>query len=247
MKKILVVGLGEVGTPIKRLEEEAGNKVDILEMDIKPQVLNKDTHGYFYDVMHVCIPFSEKFADFVLNYVTEYHPRLTVIHSTVPVGTTQKIADQIEVAIVHSPVRGIHPNMYDGLKQFVKYIGGDNSSAEWAIEHFEDIGLEPYYLGSSQTTELNKLLSTAYYGWNILFAKEAQRICDYYGLDYDKVYTHPNKTYNYGYTRLGKENVVRPILVPPRGRIGGHCVSQNIELLEETPLKKVFKELNENE
>jgi len=54
-----------------------------------------------------------------------------------------------------------------------------------------------------------------------------------------------NKQYNDGYTKLGKSNVVRPVLTPPSGKIGGHCVSQNFELLPEGKLKKVIKELNE--
>ena len=43
----------------------------------------------------------------------------------------------------------------------------------------------------------------------------------------------------------GKENVIRPVLYPPQTRIGGHCVSENFELLPKGRLKKVCKDLNE--
>ena len=45
-----------------------------------------------------------------------------------------------------------------------------------------------------------------------------------------QVYTWANETYNQGYKELGKENVIRPVLFPPKGEIGGHCVVPNFNL-----------------
>ena len=85
--------------------------------------------------------------------------------------------------------------------------------------------------------ELAKLLDTTYYGYNILFAKYVNEMCQENDLDFDNVYTKPNKTYNSGYTELGKTNVIRPVLTPPDGEIGGHCVTQNFKLLPAGKLK----------
>ena len=240
MKNILLIGCGETGSAIKQVEEEAGNNVQIAEIDSKP-----DTDTLF-DVMHVCIPYSDKFSRIALKYVLEYSPKLTMIHSTVKVGTTEQLSNQIGY-IVHSPIRGVHPHLYEGVKEFVKYVGGDEDAAELAIKHLESIGVEPYYLGSAKTTEFAKILSTTYYGWNILFTKYAKKMCDKLKLDYDKVYTHPNRTYNFGYAGLGIEHVCRPVLYPLHGKIGGHCISQNFELLPESLLKDIVKELNEKD
>jgi len=68
-----------------------------------------------------------------------------------------------------------------------------------------------------------------------------------YDLQYDEVYTHPNNTYNEGYEELGMPNVRRPVLYPPEGKIGGHCIAPNFELLPDSLLKRMAKELNENE
>jgi len=237
MKKVLIMGLGDVGKAIKQVEVEAGNTPDVREIDSKLSNL-KD-----YDVMHVCIPFSKEFKFSVLKCVWEHTPKLVIIHSTVPPGTTKDISNMIGY-VVHSFVRGVHPNLYEGVKTFVKYVGGDEDASDLAIEHLESIGLETYYLGNAKTSEIAKILSTTYYGWNILFAKQAKRICDDLSVDFDKAYTIPNKTYNLGYTWLSKENVVRPVLTPPKGKIGGHCVSQNFELLPESMLKSICIMMN---
>ena len=91
---------------------------------------------------------------------------------------------------------------------------------------------------------MSKILSTTYYNWNIQFCRLVKEICEEYDLDFDSVYNHFNKTYNEGYTELDMKNVVRPILYPPKGKVGGHCQLPNIELLPEGELKKIMKELN---
>ena len=40
-----------------------------------------------------------------------------------------------------------------------------------------------------------------------------------------------NKTYNEGYKKIGKKNVIRPVLYPPKGGITGHCVIPNAKIL----------------
>jgi len=52
------------------------------------------------------------------------------------------------------------------------------------------------------------------------------------GIDFEKTVTDFNKTYNQGYSKLGKKNVVRPVLYPPGEGIKGHCVVSNAEILK---------------
>jgi len=56
-------------------------------------------------------------------------------------------------------------------------------------------------------------------------------MCDKYGLSYENVYTWSNETYNDGYSKLSKTNVIRPVLLPPKGKSGGHCIGNNYKLL----------------
>lgn len=189
------------------------------------------------DVLHICIPGNlPDFVEIARKNITEYCPQgLTIIHSTVPVGTTEEIekACPTGTAIVHSPVRGVHPNLALGLKTFVKYIGSDHPTpGEVAANHLESIGMKPHLVYKSKTTELAKLLDTTYYGLCIAFHAYALELCEKEGLNFDRVMTDMNESYNAGYTKLGKANVVRPVLYPPTGPIGGHCVIPNAALLK---------------
>ena len=147
-----------------------------------------------------------------------------------PPGTTKLIsADYPNVA--HSPVRGVHPNLAEGIQTFVKVFGGTGAIS--ASKHFShDLGIECDVYESSLSTEVAKLLDTSYYGVCIAWHDYAQKLCDKHGVDFDEAQTHYNQTYNNGYKELGKGNVVRPTLIPPDGSIGGHCVVQNAELLQ---------------
>jgi len=246
MKRSIIVGYGEVGEALFKIEKNSQYEPFALDVNGRlpeqKSILVDDT----IEVVHICFPFKTLviFRKDIVYYWKNYKPKLIIIHSTVPVGTTEDLCKYIPCPIVHSPIRGVHPELYKGLLEFVKYVGGTNESATKGVDYLKSIGLKAERLGTSSDTELMKILSTTYYGWNILFAKEAQKLCTYYGLDYDKVYTTPNKSYNEGYRKLGMEYVVRPVLVPPKKHIGGHCVSQNTQFLPESLLKKHFNILN---
>lgn len=242
MKNILLIGEGEVGSALKRIEEEAGNKVYVLDLKYP----NKPEVAIIYDVCHVNIPYSERFIEIVDGYVKTYNPKLLIINSTVPLGITNKVKKATKLPTVHSPIRGVHPNLYDGIKTFSKIIGGAAKDTKLADEHLTSIGLKITIYGSCKESELAKLLCTTYYGWNILFAKQVALMCKKYGLEYNNVYKDFNQSYNEGYTKLGKSNVVRPVLTPPEGTIGGHCVGNNFELLPKSKLKKFAKKMNED-
>lgn len=243
MKNILLIGEGEVGSALKRIEEEAGNKVHVLDLKYP----NKPEAGSIvYDVCHVNIPYSDRFIEIVEGYAKEYNPKLLIVNSTVPLGITNKVKKATRLPTVHSPIRGVHPNLYEGIKTFTKIVGGISKDTKLASEHFTSIGLKTVIYNSAKESELAKVLCTTYYGWNILFAKQVALMCKKYGLEYNNVYKDFNQSYNEGYAKLGKSNVVRPVLTPPEGPIGGHCVGNNFELLPKSKLKKFAKKMNED-
>ena len=152
-------------------------------------------------------------------------------------GTTKKLSKKFKGIVVHSPVRGLHPKLFEGIKTFVKYIGADNKKAgRLAKKHLEGLGLKTKLFFPSLTTELGKILDTTYYGLIIAWHGEMKKICDEVGVDFEKAATDFNKTYNEGYKKLGMPNVTRPVLYPPKNGIGGHCILPNAKIL-----KKYFK------
>ena len=223
--KIGILGYGEVGQAIAKFYQNP------LIKDLK-----RDDGLEGADILHICIPWSNDFVKIVKNEIKKIKPKLTIIHSTVAIGATKKIISGLHRdcrGVVHSPIRGIHPRLYKGIKTFIKYIGTDNKKAgAFAKKHLESLGIKTKVLMPSLTTEIGKLLDTSYYGLAIAWHGEMKKICDKLGVNFERAVTDFNKTYNEGYTKLGKKNVVRPVLYPPKNGIKGHCIIQNTEILK---------------
>lgn len=237
--KVGILGLGEVGKAIKEVYENA-NPVNDYEMFFCDKGQNLYEFKKPIDVeeqmeyIHICIPYSDKFEGIVEGVIETYKPIYTIIHSTVKVGTTKRLNDKFG-NIVHSPIRGVHPNLYKGVMTFLKYIGADDTRVGITVlRHFvDDLYLQAGLVERSGTTELGKLLSTTYYGMAIAFHDYADNLCKENDLNFGKVMTSFNHSYNAGYTALGMREVVRPNLYPPKGKIGGHCIVPNAKILKE--------------
>jgi len=231
--KVLVVGAGEVGRSL----------YNVIKDSCEAEIVDKDQVSEMSpEIMHVCFPYSENFVQYVKEYVEKYKPIVTVINSTVPVGTTESLGK----GFVHSPIRGKHPNLEGGIRTFTKEVGGDEPElCQMVANHFTLAGIPTMYRGlSAKNTEFAKIMCTTYYGWAIVFAKEMKKLCNEYGLDFEAVYTEWNKDYNAGYVALGMPQYFRPVLDDMPGKIGGHCVAQNCEL-ENNLLTRLVKEYND--
>jgi len=113
-----------------------------------------------YDVIHICFPYNQKFEEAVEVYLDLYLAPggLVIIHSTVPVGTSAKFN------AVHSPIRGVHPHLAEGIRTFTKFFGGLRAvEAAWI---FAQLGIETVTSPQAEDTEAMKLWDTTYYGWN---------------------------------------------------------------------------------
>lgn len=216
MSKHLIIGTGQVGSA---LFEVLYDKYDVTGIDIDRFALEE------FDVIHVCIPYVDGFVTDVTNYKLQYLAPggLVIIHSSVAVGTSDRLG------AVHSPIRGVHPNLAEGIRTFTKFFGG--ARAEEAAGIFRDLGITCVHTPDARNTEALKLWDTTYYGWNIVFEKAVHAYCDKHRLDFNIVYTRANRTYNNGYVRLGMPEVLRPVLDHREGPIGGHCVIPNAKIL----------------
>lgn len=229
-----ILGYGEIGQALAKLYTEP-----------KVKDLNRDDGLTGIETLHVCIPYSEKFVDIVVQEITMYKPTLTIIHSTLAVHTTQTIQHLVpqDCYVVHSPIRGVHPNLIESILTFTKYVGSDYpTGAKMAKKALEEIGCTVKILKNSATTELGKLLSTTYYALCIAWHGEMQKMCDAIGVPYDEAITDFNQTYNAGYSILDKLSVIRPTLQPPQKTegIGGHCLIPNTKILNELFESKIL-------
>lgn len=222
MDKIGIIGFGEIGKGLNNVYLKHGYNPSILDPFLQIQDdLNK------CDILNVCIPYSDNFFSIVQKYIDDLDPKLTVIHSTVHPGTTRKINGKV----LHSPVRGLHPNLDTGIQTFLKYIGSEDLLlSEHYQTHLESLGISSHICKDSLTTEYAKLLDTSYYGLCIAFHNEVNKICENNSIDFEEVMTIYNSSYNDGYQTLGKRHFMRPTLYAGT-KIGGHCVIPNLEIL----------------
>ena len=215
--KTIIIGAGEVGRSLCRVLQE---KHEVFLRDVQEENVEGEV-----DVMNICFPYFRIFEDEVRRYQKLYKPKLTIIHSTVPVGTSRKLG------AVHSPIHGRHPNLAKGILTFTKYIGGARpKDTALARKFLNQAGIKTKVVSSPEASELSKILCTTYYGFAILFMKETKRICGKLGISFSEVYNW-NQHYNRGYAKLGLHSVIRPILKYKDGPIGGHCVVPNTKLL----------------
>lgn len=214
----VVLGLGEVGDALLSILKDAyGDNAIGFDIDY-----SRVDNVYF---LHICFPYSDVFLGQVSKYIGFYSPKYTVVHSTVPVGTCDKIG------AIHSPVRGQHYDMKTSLKTFVKYVGGPRGDSDAVANEFLRAGIPVHVVGDAKSSELSKILCTTLYGVMIRFAKDVDKYCLENGLTTSDVLTLWTKTYNDGYARLGHPEYIRPIIEPLQIGIGGHCIIPNTELL----------------
>lgn len=229
-KNVVIVGLGEIGKPLFKIASEYHHVVGV---DISPpaeSTLNAD-------FLHICFPFQiNDFVGEVARYIELFNPALTIINSTVAVGTTRAICQRSGRAVVNSPVRGKHVRMAEELRFYKKFVGAlEMESARQAATHFESMGIGTRILSSPEATELAKLTETSYFGLMIAWAQEVERYCDKWGQAYDEVVSF--------YEEI-------PFFPPTKyfpGIIGGHCVLPNIEILrkfDDSSLLKAIQNSN---
>jgi UDP-N-acetyl-D-mannosaminuronate dehydrogenase len=229
-KSVVVLGLGEVGRPLFQL---LSKHYKTIGADIVPP---EGPVGKV-DVLHVCYPFEIKdFVGETARYIDMFKPALTVINSTVAIGTTRAVAQRTGAALAHSPVRGKHVRMLEELSNYTKFIGAtDPASGQYAAKHFEGAGLKTKVLSAPEATEVAKLTETTYFGLLIAWAQEVERYCDQAGQAYEEIGAF------YDEIRFFPTTKYFP------GIIGGHCVMPNIELLrrfDDSSLLRAIQESN---
>lgn len=212
----LVVGMGQIGSAITQVFAS-----DVETLDINSEPVKKSI-----DIMHVCFGYSKDFIREVKRYQVKYSPKLTIIYSTVPIGTTKKLKHT-----VHSPVEGRHPRLYSSVMMGTRFIGyNDPKDLKLANEVYRLHKIQA--VPDSNWTEFLKLSSTAKYGINLVFAEYMNDVSKKLGMDYEFV-KEWDMAYNQLYRKLKFHNYRKFVLEPPRGKIGGHCVVPNAFLLDD--------------
>lgn len=225
-KTVVVVGCGEIGKPLYQLS--CGGYEQVLAVDlILPE---PEEPQYPVEALHICIPGSlPDFNRIVETYVQYYEPELLLIHSSSLPGMTDKLAEHFGLdRVVHSQVHGKHhgDRMRRDMLRHPKFVATRSDLAfEKAKKIFVAIGHAPEdirRLSSPLAGEIVKLLATTYFGYLLAWTQEVERLSDKMNLSFDELMT---------FTILDTPDF--DICGKYPGIIGGHCVMQNIEILQQ--------------
>lgn len=237
----LVIGCGEIGGP---LADILSITQEVYRLDCDPTKSDADI-PHKVGVMHICFPFdpkdASKFILGVVDYVSKYDPSAVFIHSTVPPGTTSMIGSYVGsfTRIFYSPVRGRHTEMHRDLMRYRKFLAAVHSpELKIGVELLEQRWFDVAVMESTETLELAKLLETTYSGLLIAWAQEMERYAQKAGADREEAL---------GFTA---EIDYLPGYIFQPGRIGGHCIMQNLDLLDfirESSLVTAIRESNEDD
>mgnify|MGYP001362147999 CR=1 FL=1 len=213
----IVIGLGETGEPLLEILRKTNSET--IGYDFKDGIIPCWVAREDFEVLHICIPYSHEFISTVREYQKFCHASLTIIHSTVPIGTTSQIPNA-----VHSPIRGKHGRMKEDLLKYPKWVGGEK--AEVAGNYLKAHGFDVRVVETSEQTEAMKLLCLAKYGKDISFAYYCNELADKYNFPYNDILAW-DVEYNNGV----EARLKRPLITNLEGTIGGHCVVQNTKVL----------------
>jgi len=209
---VVVVGMGEVGKPLFNILSRTYRTIGV---DIEPVELDGGC-----DVLHICYPFQMKdFLGVTAAYIEKYQPKLTIINSTLGVGTTRKVQERVAAPVAYSPVRGKHVKMEQDMLHYKKFVAGfDAGVTKQAAEHFAAAGFKTATFPNPEAGEVSKLMETTWLGILVGWAQDIERMAAQCGATYADV------------NAFIEEIPFLPTNVFP-GYIGGHCVMPNIEIL----------------
>jgi len=172
---------------------------------------------------------------------------LVILESTSPPGTTERIAERIEVVsglkppevfVAHAPERVLPGRILREVVENDRIVGGvDDASTEKGAEFYESFARGTVLRTDARTAETTKLVENAFRDVNIAFANELSFVAEELGLDVWDVIEMANR-----HPRVN-------ILSPGPG-VGGHCIPVDPWFLiaaapNRTPLMRVAREVND--
>jgi len=239
--KDVVAGLGEIGMPILKLLSKSNI---VIGYDLNPKLVEKKKFDKLIDletcILHICIPFTNKFITNVKLLYKKFQPKCIVIHSTIEPSTTKKLQSVLPIPVIYSATRGVHKRMINDLKRYTKFFSVYDfaPNSKWANQLFtskmQKAGIKTKKMSNPLTLEIAKIIvDTSYYGWLITYAQLSNMIAMKYKINYDEMWSFADEIHKI----LGN----RPKMFP--GYIGGHCVIPNLDLISDKTLS-LIKEIN---
>lgn len=174
---------------------------------------------------------------------------LIIIESTIPPGTTEKVAGKLKklrpdiapdkLHIAHSPERVLPSQILKELIENDRVVGGLTTEAgALAAEFYRSFIQGEVHITDAKTAEITKLVENSFRDVNIAFANELSLICEELGVSVWEVVEMAN--------RHPRVNILKP-----GPGVGGHCIAVDPWFLiqsspENSKLMRVAREQNDS-
>jgi nucleotide sugar dehydrogenase len=246
-KKVLVIGLGEIGVATAEYLTSLGITVDgydirevALENAKKSQVIrNAPKDLSVYDYYTVCISTHSNGNLFVpdLKGIYDIADQLAIkgkpgslvcIDSTVTVGTCRKFQEKVghKLHVAHIPHR-YYSNQKDlyGVRQ-VRVAGGcEPCCLKSAVEFYNHLlGIPLFQVEAIEVAEASKLVENASRFLQIAFTEEIKLLCDKMQIDFGTLREAVNSKWNVK-------------LLEARDGINGHCLPKDSHMYSDLVTK----------
>ncbi len=240
-KKILVIGLGQIGYSNAEYMTKLGLDVDGVDINkeatkraLQHKVIQHEATSFSgYDYYIICIsthnpenmfmPFLEGIDSIVKRISKEGKTGALVgIDSTITRGTSQKLEAILEhrLHVVHVPHRFyIHEQDIHGVNQKRVLGGCKPCCTKAALDFYQNTLKIPLQItGSIEIAEMTKIVENTYRFMEIAFAEELKIICDRTNVDFDELRKSVNSKWNIN-------------ILEAREGIGGHCLPKDSQML----------------
>lgn len=239
-KKILIIGLGQIGYSNAEYMTSRGLDVDGFDISEKATqraldakvIQNSAISFKGYDYYIICIsthrpenmfmPYLDGLFEIAHRISREGKTDALVgIDSTITRGTSDQVKHILghRLHVVHVPHR-FYANEKDdhGVRQ-TRVLGGcDPCCAKEAKYFYKDMLDIPLHMVSSvDVAELTKIVENSYRFLEIAFAEELKMVCDYSGIEFDELRKAINTKWNI------------KVLEAKEG-IGGHCLPKDSQM-----------------
>jgi len=219
-----VIGYGPVGRTTAEVMRRLGHDVAVSDKDTG-MLEEAYSQGYHYlekdskvDILFICVP-ETKVLDALLSVP---HGTITVIRSTVPPGTTDKLSEQFGHPLVHMPefLREATA-LWDALNPRFYIIGSHHQEDSQYLARVLAPMLVPIITVSPSTSEMVKLVFNAYFHTLVSFWNEIHLISNLAGLNshvIGKLCAQDPRVSPYGATIHGQP-------------VGGRCLPKDLAQL----------------
>jgi len=204
---------------------------EYVDVGVKAGKLSAKTVPEFADVFIIAVPtpFTDNhkpdlsFVDSATNSIAPYIRKgnIIILESTSPVGTTQRVFNQLKtlgveidnIYLAYCPERVLPGKIMKELIENDRIVGGINSESTAIVKQFYENFVSGSVLDTnSQTAEMCKLVENSYRDVNIAFANELSLICEEANIDIWEL------------IKLANHHPRVNILQPGVG-VGGHCIA----------------------